>query len=146
MSSQSLPKPSLFKILAAIFYDLIVVCGILMITGFIIIPIYHGLTHEDSVPAGNWLFRIILYLVVFGYYAFSWLRGGQTIGMKSWKLRLVSDTHKPMTLPKLFIRFVGGQLSFSIALIGYLMLLIGPRHRMLHDLISGSHIVSLQTK
>ena len=144
MSSQSFDRPSLFRIFAAICYDLIVVCGILMIAGFIIVPVYHMVTHQDSIPAGNWFFRILLYLIVFSYYAFSWTCGGQTIGMKSWKLKLIGDDHTSPTLVKCFIRYVGGQLSCALALIGYIMIWFGPKHLMLHDLLSRTRMISLK--
>ena len=146
MSSQSFVQPSLFRIFAAIFYDLIVVCGILMVAGFAIVPIYHMVAHQDAIPAGNWFFRVLLYLIVFSYYAFSWQRGGQTIGMKSWKLKLISNNEVPPTLLRYFLRYVGGQLSCAIALLGYIMIWLGPRHLMLHDLLSQTRMISLKQK
>ena len=55
-------------------------------------------THGAAVlPAtvGNWVYvyRAGLVLVISGYYALNWRRSGQTLGMRAWRLRTVSELY-----------------------------------------------------
>ena len=36
--------------------------------------------------------------VIAAYYVLNWTRSGQTLGMRAWRLRAVSDTGKPLEL------------------------------------------------
>ena len=56
--------------------------------------------------AGNWayVYRAGLVLVIAGYYALNWLRSGQTLGMRAWRLRTVSASGQPLTWSAVFLR------------------------------------------
>jgi len=41
-----------------------------------------------------------------GFFLWFWRRGGQTLGMRAWRLRIYSTVEEPMTWPRLLIRLV----------------------------------------
>jgi len=128
--------------LAAIFYDLIIVLfGLFMLVGFAVLPVYEGITGKESIDAGNGFFPLFLFITAFLYYALSWRLGGQTIGMKAWRLVLVSNIAKArITWTQAMIRFVAAFFSAALGLLGFLYALIQKDHRTAHDLLSNSHI------
>ena len=134
--------PTLLRIFAAIFYDLIIVFfGLFMLVGFAVLPVYKGLTGHESIEAGNLFFPLFLATTAFLYYALSWRIGGQTIGMKAWRLVLVSnDGQKKVTWRQIITRFLTAFLSAAPAFLGYLYAIIHKNHQTLHDLLSHTHI------
>ena len=40
------------------------------------------------IPPGSWLHRGVLLAIGYGYFGFAWTRTGQTLGMKSWRIRV----------------------------------------------------------
>lgn len=107
------------KRLAALFYDLMVLLGLLIVSGFIYLGALHLWSGSDVVEPGNWLFRAYLCLIIFGYVYISWRRGGQTIGMKAWRLRAVSCNGQRLTASQILFRFIIGIFSFAFLGLGY---------------------------
>ena len=134
--------PSFMRVLAAIVYDLLILfLGIYMITGFVLVSIYQMTTGQDAIPASESWLPLFLQLVALSYYVFSWKRGGQTIGMKAWRIYLVPDHHQKLIFQELIIRFFIAQVSAIAFGAGYLMRFFHPQKRFLHDLLSHTHLV-----
>lgn len=135
-------KHRLQRLFAAIFYDLIIVFfGLFMLVGFAVLPVYKGLTGHESIEAGNVFFPIFLATTAFLYYALSWRIGGQTIGMKAWRLVLVStDGQNSVTWRQIITRFLAAFLSAAPAFLGYLYAIFQKDRLTLHDLLSHTHM------
>ena len=83
------PRAGLAQRLGAIFYDLLIVVSICFF--FTIVWTAFGVTF------GHPLYRSYiasLYLLTFIYFSWCWMHGGQTLGMKVWKIRLIRTTHR----------------------------------------------------
>lgn len=101
-------KPaSLIRRLAAMFYDSLIALALMMGATALLLPFTAG----QPVPAGTLAYDVYLVVVVYLYFAYCWRRGGQTIGMKAWKIRLVSD--RPVTWSQTFVRFFGAIISIA---------------------------------
>lgn len=78
--------------LAALFYDLLLLGAVLFFGTLVLLPFTGGeaITPQDS---GPWeaAYRAWLLLLALGYFCLSWVRRGQTLGMMSWKIRLLRD-------------------------------------------------------
>ncbi len=79
--------------LAALVYDAFLLAALLMIFTGGAAFFTHGAAVVPA-TAGGWVYvyRAGLVLVIAGYYALNWLRSGQTLGMRAWRLRAVSDS------------------------------------------------------
>ena len=86
-------------------------------------------------------FSLLLLAVSYAYFAFSWRRGGQTLGMKCWRIRVV-DEHAggPLTWRQTRVRFAVALLSWAPLGLGYWWALTGAR-RTWHDRASHSTLV-----
>ena len=70
-----------------------------------------------------------------GYFLWSWLRGGQTLAMKAWKIRLVD-----VTPGKALLRFVLALLLVPTGL-SILAVFFDRERQFLHDRLAGTRLV-----
>ena len=130
--------------LAALIYDALLLAALLM--GFTGMALFF--THGEAVvpaTAGAWayVYRAALILVIAAYYVINWLRSGQTLGMRAWRLRTVSDSGKTLALKAAALRVVFGALAWAPAALGVLWLYLDPDHLALHDRLSRTRVVHL---
>jgi uncharacterized RDD family membrane protein YckC len=81
--------------------------------------------------------------VIAGYFILNWLRSGQTLGMRAWRLRAVSDLGKPLNLAAAVLRSIGGFVAWAPAALGVLWLYWDRDHLALHDRASKTRVVLL---
>lgn len=86
------------------------------------------------------LIQSIVFIETFAFFAFFWMRRGQTIGMVAWKLRVQRLDGGPLTLRQALLRFIGALLSFAAGGLGYLWMLIDPGRRTWPDLLSNTEV------
>ena len=122
----------LWRRVAAGVYDVFPVAALWMVAAALAFALAGGRV-DGHHPA----FRAWLLLVTFGYYAISW-RGGQTIGMRAWKIRI-----EPARLPwpRLALRFAVAVVGVLAAGAGIWWSLFDEERRCWHDLASGTRVV-----
>jgi len=106
-------------------------------------------THGAAVvreTAGAWvyLYRAGLIGVIAGYYLLNWTRSGQTLGMRAWHLRAVTESGKPVGWKAAALRLGVGVLAWAPAALGVLWLYADPDHLALHDRWSKTRVVHLK--
>ena len=77
----------------------------------------------------------------FGFYAWFWLRSGQTLGMIAWRLRTQRPDGRLLTLRQSALRFGLAWPSFVLLGIGFFLLLINRQQGTLHDRLSDTRVV-----
>lgn len=105
------PTPGVVRKLAAMVYELLLVTAIVLFGGLIfdvLTQSRHALMYREA--------RYLWFMLLLGiYFVWCWRLGGQTLAMKTWRLRLVdAQGGKPPT-PKLILRYV---LVWPLALLG----------------------------
>lgn len=112
---QTCPRANLFKRLGAYVYDLFALVAVLMLSGILAILIViignkMGLINlaayqdiADYLSKSN-LFAGYLCFVVIGFYSYFWCKGGQTIGMKAWRLRVQNSDGSNISFTQSLIR------------------------------------------
>jgi len=124
--------------LVAMFYDALLLLSALLIVTAIALMITKGSLHTH-----NPFFRTTLFLICFSFYAWFWLHGGQTLGMRAWKLRLQNKDGRPITIWQALLRFLVAIPSLAFAGLGFLWMLIDKDKMTLYDRFSESVIVRL---
>ena len=89
-------------------------------------------------------FQLYLFLVIGLYFAGSWRRRGQTLAMKTWKLRLVGANGARITLRQALLRYVCAWPCLALGGIGILYAPFDRERQFLHDRLAGTKIVSSQ--
>ncbi|MCO5055609.1 RDD family protein [Thermomonas sp.] len=101
--------------------------------------------HGDAVR-GGWLgaMEFVVFLAIAGLYAtLSWKRGGQTIGMRPWRLRVVADDGGAPEFSRLWRRFGMGCLSLAIGGLGFWWAWFDRDRLTWHDRASATRLVRL---
>jgi uncharacterized RDD family membrane protein YckC len=130
--------------LAALVYDAFLLAALLMIFTGGALFFTHGAAVVPA-NAGAWVYayRAGLVLVIVGYYAFNWLRSGQTLGMRAWRIRAVSASGAPLRWKAAILRASFGLLAWAPAALGVLWLYLDPQRLALHDRLSKTRVVHL---
>jgi len=136
---QPLPPADLFRRLAAGCYDLLVLAGMLMLTSFVVILARGG----DAVPAGDPAYRAFLAGQVAAFFVGFWCRGGQTPGMRAWRLRVATTQGGSLSLAIAALRFAATLLCLATAGLGLLWMLVDADRRTWHDRLSGTRVIQL---
>lgn len=138
---QTYPPAGLFYRLVAIFYDALLLLSALLIATALALLVTKGTLHYH-----NPFFRTFLFLICFSFFTWFWLHGGQTLGMRAWRLRLQRLDGGPITLWQALLRFMAAIPSLAFAGLGLLWMLVDREHLAVHDRISESMIVRLPKK
>jgi uncharacterized RDD family membrane protein YckC len=136
---------SLWLRLAAAIYDLFPLLALWMVTAGIVLLAAHG---EVDVAHPSLAYRLTLrsalLVVTAAYFVVSWARGGQTIGMRAWRLLLVDASGRKLSWPRCVLRFAIACISLGALGLGFLWCLVDARNRAWHDLVARSVLVRLE--
>lgn len=109
----------LWRRLAALLYDLLLVIALAFAATFAFLPFTHGEAILASTQgAFGYAYRALLLLLAFGYFGGSWTRSGQTLGMKAWRIELVTAAGDRLRWPGALARFLLGTGMSILAAIG----------------------------
>ncbi len=80
---------------------------------------------------------VVLWVSVF--FLWFWKRGGQTLGMRAWRLRIFSTDDKPVTWSRLVLRLIT-----SLAGLGTLLVLFDVKNKLsLQDRVANTEVLKL---
>ncbi len=127
------------RLLLVLLYDSFAIVGLLFLMGIIMLLARSG----EATAAGDWWFRGYLLFSIYLYYAWCWNRGGQTLGLKSWKAKVVTMQGHSLDWKTALWRFLGSLLSWLPLGLGYLWILFDKEGLSWHDRLSGSQIILL---
>jgi len=126
----------IWKHFAAFIYDLFPIIGLFLVTSMIVLFARNGVEVERY---SVW-FSAILILEVFFYFTYSWKIGGQTLGMRAWRLKIIPNqkSQLQLTWSQVSIRFVIGVLSTCFVGLGLFWKKFSPSKKSWMDLVSNS--------
>jgi len=153
--------PGLLLRLAVITYEAVLLFGVVFATGFALLAVA-GWTYPLQ-PVQRWTLQALLFVAIGIYFVYCWARAGQTLPMKSWRLRLVDRDGRLLSPPRAMLRYLlawslfapglviiaatgtGGLGSLLVLLASLLAMLalarLDPRRQLLHDRILGSRVI-----
>ncbi|WP_026165771.1 RDD family protein [Wohlfahrtiimonas chitiniclastica] len=118
MSPQSIPKATALKRMLAFVYDLFLIIPLMMLVTLIWLPFNHGVAIEPGHALYPLMITTCTIFTPIVFYTYFWHKGGQTLGMRSWRLRVVT-THGETLSPKISAtRAVLFVLAIAIAFFG----------------------------
>ncbi|MDH5435183.1 MAG: RDD family protein [Gammaproteobacteria bacterium] len=134
--------PGLFKRLAAILYDGMLLFGVLFFASLLVMVFVDEPAHLSS----HLWYRLYLIGVCYFYFAFAWTRTGQTLGLKTWQLRIQQPDGENITWLQSMIRFAGAIVSWLAFGLGFLWIVVDKKNMAWHDYLSKTEVVSLKVK
>ncbi|NND90981.1 MAG: RDD family protein [Granulosicoccus sp.] len=122
----------MFRRGASFLYD----CLLLTATFFLITAIAVALNNGNAIQHPG--YYLLLYCIGFVFFDWFWRHGGQTLGMRAWRIRVVGMNSEKMTFKQSLARYLSGSLLFGITL---LYMPFSARGLALHDQLSRTKIV-----
>ena len=134
--------PSLPRHLAAMAYDGLLLCAVLMLAAIPPVMLAGGAAALQISP---WhpLFSLYLLVVAFLFFGWFWTHGGQTLGMRAWRLRLTDQAGRPVGWRRAGLRFAAAWLSLLPVGLGFLWALLDREGLSWHDRLSGTRLLLL---
>ncbi|HBA99324.1 MAG TPA: RDD family protein, partial [Gammaproteobacteria bacterium] len=100
---------SLLRRLGAIAYDIILAFSLaFFIVGTILIVFFDKQAQTDLLMFGVYL------ITIYFYFTWSWVKGRQTLGMKTWKFQIGQSNGDNITHKQAFVRFALATISFAV--------------------------------
>jgi len=155
--------PSLRRRLACFVYEGVLLFGVVMIAGYL----YSSLTQQRHALVGLHGLQAFLFVVLGVYFVWFWSTGGQTVAMKTWRLRLLTADRQPVSQARALARYllswlwflpalawahfgglsggaaISGALALGVIVYAALALLL-PQRQYLHDVLCGTRLADWQ--
>ena len=129
--------PSWKSRLACLLYESLTIVAIIIIG--LIIP-HTLLGTAAGIVAGGKTLLAHLFLMLLVYFAWQWLNGGQTLAMKTWKIRLRSADGEAVRPAQALLRYAVAWPGTLIFGAGFLWALIDVDKQFLHDRVAGTRL------
>jgi uncharacterized RDD family membrane protein YckC len=144
VSAANAPTATLLRRLSSLVYESLIVLALLLLGGLAFLLLLHFAVGRDA-SAGwpLWLFRGWILLVLGVYFGWFWTRGGQTLPMRTWRLRLVGTDGTPVSRRQALLRFLLAWPSILAAGAGLAWALVDRDRQFLHDRLAGTRVVHI---
>ena len=123
--------------LLVMLYDTVILLGLLILAAAVALPF----GDVNKVAMRDFWFTLWLLAVCFAYLAGCWRYGGLTVGMRAWRVRLVSDDDQIVSWPRCLLRFFVGVVSLGALGLGILWALVDSKNRGWHDLAARTILI-----
>lgn len=133
------PPAGVGRRLVAAAYDGLLLVALWMLASLGVVALRGG----GAVPAGQLGYQVLLLLLAALFFIPCWLQGGQTLGMRAWRLRVERRGGGPLDARLCALRFVCGLLSVATLGLGLLWLWLDREGLALHDRLAGTQVTLL---
>ena len=130
--------PGIMRRVFSMLYETLLLLAVMFIAGFLFISI----THDTTSTIMKSVFRGYLLLVSAGYFAWFWQHGGQTLAMKTWRMKIISSRGGAITLTQAGLRFSVALFGIMLGGVGILWAILDRDKQFLHDRLAGTRIIT----
>lgn len=164
-AAAGLIAPGIWRRLACMLYEGILLFGVVMVFGLL----YSSLTQQRHALQGSGGLQAFLFCVLGAYFVGFWSRGGQTLAMKTWHIRLVTVEGRVVSATRGLARYLFSWLWFipalasayyakllsvgailavvTIGVASYVLLArLRSDRQYLHDVICGTRLIDLRQR
>lgn len=134
-SSQA-TTPGVLRRLASGLYDLLLLVALLLVATFPFLALLGDSTHGWRRHA----LQLYVLAVAGVYFVGFWTHGGQTLAMKTWRIRVVRADGGKLTRARAVHRYLLSVLSFFALGLGFLWGFFDRDRQFLHDRLAGTAI------
>jgi uncharacterized RDD family membrane protein YckC len=160
LSVEPFATPGLPRRMASFVYEGVLLFGVLFVAGYL----WSALTQQRHALQGQSGLQAFVFVVLSSYFVAFWTRGGQTVAMRAWNVRLVTADGAPVGRLRALLRYFASWLWFVPALLAarlaglqsaseiFVLILVGvaayallallhPQRQFLHDALCGTRLV-----
>ena len=129
--------PGLLRRLGALFYDAVLLLGILFLATAALLPFRSG----EAIHSHSLVYDAYLLGVAYLFFTWFWTHGGQTLGMRTWKIKLCSECGGSVGWKTASLRFIAGIISLGLFGFGFYWALWDPDKRCWHDCLAHTRVI-----
>lgn len=122
---------------AALIYELLLLAAVWFIAAFVFLTVARAQPHG----ALRLVFQLYIWLVTAAYFVWFWSHGGQTLAMKTWRIRLVRADGAALTLGQAFVRYALATLGYALAGATIIWAMFDKDRQFLHDRLAGTRLI-----
>jgi uncharacterized RDD family membrane protein YckC len=132
-----LRAPALGRRLASALYDLLMVAALVLVATFPFLAVFG----DSTLGWRRHALQLWVLAVSGAYFVWFWTHGGQTLPMKTWRLRLVRGDGAPVSVWRGLHRYLLAVLGLAALGLGFLWALVDRDRQFLHDRLAGTALV-----
>lgn len=131
--------PGLARRFACAVYELLILAALVLVACF---P-FLALTGDATAGWRRHLLQAYVLFVVGAYLVGFWTHGGQTLAMKTWRIRLESAEGGAVTRPAAIRRYLFALAGLAFAGIGFLWAVLDRDRQFLHDRLARTRLTAI---
>jgi uncharacterized RDD family membrane protein YckC len=129
--------PGLLRRMAAIFYDAVLLIAVLCLASALALPFNSG----EAFAPGQLVYQLYLFAVCYIFYIWFWTHGGQTLGLRTWKLKVGQQANSSaINWKQANMRFFAAILSWTCLGLGFVWCLFDKDSLCWHDRLSQTRL------
>ncbi|HET7371380.1 MAG TPA: RDD family protein [Gammaproteobacteria bacterium] len=105
--------PGILRRFAAGFYDLLLVVALWFPATAIALAIFRNDLHMPETA-----YRVYLLIVAFGFFGWFWTHGGQTLGMRAWRIKLIAGDGRSPGWYQALVRYLSMLIPWLLVALG----------------------------
>ena len=136
-SVQPVQNATLKRRLICLVYELLILAAVLFAATLPVILVTRGLSHTLARP----ILQVWLLVICGWFYARQWVGEGQTLPMKTWKIKVVDLHGAALTTKLAWLRYAAALASIALLGLGFVWALIDRDRQFLHDRLAGTRLI-----
>ena len=129
--------PGIGRRLLCLIYEALLLTAVVLTAG----GIATGIAHAADLPQPRVLTRLVVIAVCAAYFAVQWCGRGQTLPMKTWRIRIQTVSGKRLSVSQALLRMTAATIGYAAFCLPILWALIDRDRQFLHDRIAGTRLV-----
>ena len=128
--------------IASMLYEGLVIIALFMVATFLYLLAIHNFSSAGNMGSDRHLLQVWLALVAGLYFTWFWVHGGQTIAMKTWRLKITDRQGRKLTASRAILRYLVALAGFFFFGAGLLWALFDREKLFLHDRLLSTLVIS----
>jgi electron transport complex protein RnfE len=139
-ASRTAAVPGFVRCVCAMLYECLLLLAVALF-GCVLPHILLGVIAHVEAP--TWVVRLHFVALLALYFVWFWMRGGQTLAMKTWKIRVVDKSGHPLRPMQALFRYLAAWFSLMCFGAGFFWRLVDSEGQFLHDRLAGSRLIRM---
>jgi len=132
--------PGVGRRLLSLVYEILLLVAIILLAG----GLAAGLAQITSPELARTYTQILALPTCTGYFTWQWCRGGQTLPMKTWRMRIETVDGSRITLPRALLRIALAIPGYSLLCSSIIWAFFDRDGQFLHDRLAGTRLASTE--
>ena len=129
--------PSFQRRMGGVLYETLAVIALWMLASAIITALFGS----ASAPVARLLLQLLAAAIISAYFIWCWSHGGQTLAMKTWRIRVVDSSGQPLTARQALRRYLLACAGMALGGIGLWWALLDRNGAFLHDRLGDTRLI-----